>query len=87
MALTECLECCGKVSTTAAFCPHCGFRSTQRRQPSRIARVPARIKALGILLALFPLMYLFSDFWFFICLAGLASAITVVLRARSNSRA
>lgn len=34
MALEECPECHGKVSTSAAHCPHCGFRDENPHQES-----------------------------------------------------
>lgn len=33
MALTECKECGGKVSTEADSCPHCGYREKKVEEP------------------------------------------------------
>ena len=32
MPITECIECSGKVSTNAKFCPHCGNTDTRKKQ-------------------------------------------------------
>jgi len=46
MAITQCRECCGKVSTEAAECPHCGAPHPTSEHPE-LKACPACVDSPG----------------------------------------
>jgi TM2 domain-containing membrane protein YozV len=53
MALINCPECGGQVSTHAPACPHCGFNPTALMQPSHgVPAVPGKSNVVAGVLAL-----------------------------------
>jgi len=54
MAVINCFECGGKVSTTAKSCPHCGAsRNTFKKTPSSAGTVILSVIGLGIIISFF----------------------------------
>jgi len=47
MALTRCVDCAGKVSTTAQACPHCGITAVEAQKKQGALREDAKRKRLA----------------------------------------
>jgi predicted amidophosphoribosyltransferase len=93
MALIECHECAGALSSTAVSCPHCGYRSPSA-EPSK-SRNPLRgwrAVAVGVayVLAAVGLMYAMPEYAVLLAAAALVCLIVelrsgLVRRARTGS--
>lgn len=70
MALIQCPECGANISTTAAFCPNCGFRRSALRRPFNaceplrgwraILTIVAYVLALGAVLIAYGFSAIFT---------------------------
>lgn len=80
MALLECPDCTGKVSSTASACPHCGWteRAVIERRP--ITGVTALLVALAYPFLIVALMYAFPQWYLLVVVAGVVGAVVAVKR-------
>lgn len=81
MALIDCPDCRGKLSTAAASCPHCGYRPPHHRMPL-LHTIPWPLLVAAVLLGTWLLMYALPQYAFIIGILGLITAARVVLRRR-----
>lgn len=89
MALIECPECAGALSSTAVSCPHCGYRSASTEPPkSRNPLRGWRAVAVGVayVLAAVGLMYALPEYAVLLAAAALV-CLFVELRSGLVRRA
>ena len=80
MALMECPDCEGKVSSTALACPHCGWIDAPVRKQLSVRGVRALMVCLAFPLVSITMMYAFPRYALLLGIAGLAVAIVAVKR-------
>lgn len=84
MVLIECPECAGALSSTAATCPHCGYRptlSTPPRSRSPLRGWQAVAVAVAYALATLLLIYAMPDYAFVL---GVAALVCLIIELRSG---
>jgi Na+/melibiose symporter-like transporter len=84
MALTECPECVGALSSTAVSCPHCGYRSPSTEPPkSRNPLRGWRAVSVGVayVLVAVGLMYTMPEY---AVLLAAAALVCLVVELRSG---
>lgn len=80
MALTDCPDCGSQVSTTAAFCPHCGHRPVVRKAPSRLQTMPLPVLVVTAIVATLLVAYALPQYAVFVAVAGLIAVVLMVRR-------
>ena len=60
MAITECKECNGKVSTEAKVCPHCGYELVEPSTRNKMTGLPKWGWASILLLAIISIVMVFA---------------------------
>lgn len=84
MALIECPECAGALTSTASACPHCGYRpplATPPRSRSPIRGWQAVAVAVAYALATLGLMYAMPSYAFIL---GVAALVCLIVELRSG---
>jgi Na+/melibiose symporter-like transporter len=84
MALIECPECAGALSSTAVTCPHCGYRSLSTNPPkSRDPLRGWRGVAVGVAYALAAVGLMYAMPQYAVLLAA-AALVCLVVELRSG---
>jgi hypothetical protein len=84
MALIECPECAGALSSTAVTCPHCGYRSPSNKPPKLRSTLRGwRAVAVGVayVLVAVGLMYAMPEY---AVLLAAAALVCLVFELRSG---
>lgn len=83
MALTDCPDCGRQVSTTAAFCPHCGHRPVVRKSPGRLQTMPLPVLIVALIVAMVLLTYALPQYAVFVAAGGVVGLVVLVRRRRT----
>lgn len=80
MALGDCVECAGTVSTLARACPHCGAPAVRKREVAEIAGVRAFVAVAIYVVLVLMLMYAIPQYAMLLPLVGVAGLVVAYRR-------